>query len=272
VVIYSPQDLSCLWESNQFQAGRAQQAFRLGGNIIAYATGMELPKPRLSVQEVVRDDEARKVPRGYLKVAQLRHEGDWQPAPRAMRNLMAFMQDKPRLLVSLKTEAMHPSQRDVLDYKFLYMHGRNPFTYAEPALANLRADLQTGGLLFADACCGKKAFDVSFREFVARLFPDKKLEPIPPDDVLYGRELAGEAITAVRCRRERADGLGADPEFREVPPFLEGIKLNNRWVVIYSKYDIGCALENHKSTDCLGHDHASALRLGSAVVLYALKR
>ena len=48
VVVYSPQDLSCLWEANQFEDGRGQLAFRLGANIIAYATGMELPKPRLS--------------------------------------------------------------------------------------------------------------------------------------------------------------------------------------------------------------------------------
>jgi hypothetical protein len=277
VVVYSPQDLSCLWESNKLDTEKGKLAFRLGGNIIAYATGMELPKPRLTAPEVIRDEpEAKKIPRGYLKVAQLRHEGDWQPAPRAMYNLMAHLQDKPRLLVALKTEPIHPSQHDVLDYKFLYMHGRNAFSYGggsdDPALANLRADLQTGGLLLADACCGKKAFDTSFREFMAKLFPDKKLEPIPLDDVLFGTELNGEAISSVRCRRERPDDSGAETEFREVPPFLEGIKINNRWVVIYSKYDIGCALEKHQSVDCLGHDHASALRLGTAAVLYALKR
>ncbi len=279
VVIYSPQDVSCLWEANKFQEGKARLAFRLGGNIIAYATGLELPKPRLTQTEIVRDDVKQTIPRGYLKVAQLRHDGDWQPAPRAMQNLMAHLQGEARLLVSLKTEAIHPSQREVLDHKFLYMHGRKSFTYSqagaaasdEPALANLRANLQTGGLLFADACCGKKEFDVAFREFIARLFPEKKLEPIPADDVLYSKELNGEAIANVRCRREQADGKPT-PEFRDVPPYLEGIKHNGRWVVIYSRYDVGCALEKHKSSDCLGHDHQSALRLGAAVVLYALKR
>jgi hypothetical protein len=43
-------------------------------------------------------------------------------------------------------------------------------------------------------------------------------------------------------------------------------------VVIYSKYDIGCALEKHQSTDCLGHDYDSAVVLARAAVLYALKR
>jgi hypothetical protein len=284
VVVYSPNDLSCLWESNKLDSPQVQLAFRLGANIIAYATGLELPKPRLTPPEIVKDDpKAQNIPRGFLKVAQLRHDGDWQPAPKAMRNLMANLHEKTQLLVTLKTEAIHPSQRDLLEYRFLYMHGRNQFAFASggvnanevPALANLKADLQTGGLLFADACCGRKAFDASFRELMTQLFPDKKLERIPLDDVLFGKELNGEAITKVRCRRAKSDeddAKGDPAEFREVDPYLEGIKLNNRWVVIYSKYDIGCALEKHQSTDCQGHDHESALRLGTAVVLYALNR
>jgi hypothetical protein len=39
-------------------------------------------------------------------------------------------------------------------------------------------------------------------------------------------------------------------------------------VVIYSKYDIGCALEKHQSGDCLGYTYDSALALAKAAVLY----
>ena len=67
-------------------------------------------------------------------------------------------------------------------------------------------------------------------------------------------------------------GKPAGADFRTVAPALEGVKLNGRWVVMYSKYDIGCALEKHQATDCLGHDHASAVLLGKAAVLYALRR
>jgi len=53
---------------------------------------------------------------------------------------------------------------------------------------------------------------------------------------------------------------------------LEGIQVDGRWVVIYSKYDVGCAIEGHKAADCLGYDKESALRIAAAVVLYSLKR
>jgi hypothetical protein len=273
VVVYSPQDLSCLWEANQYQSGRGQLAFRLGGNFVAYATGMEPPQPRLTPTEVVQDDpEGKQIPRGYLKVAQVRHGGDWQPAPNAMRNLMDHLRKTARLDVALQTKAIYSNDPDLVDFKFLYMHGRGNFQLPAAGISNLRSDLETGGLLFADACCGNKVFDASFRDLIGQLFPGKKLEMIPVSDDLYSEDLNGKgaAITAVRCRTEPAS---AGPEgYRQVAPFLEGIKIGNHWVVIYSKYDLGCALEKHQSTDCLGHDHASALKLGSAVVLYALRR
>ena len=75
----------------------------------------------------------------------------------------------------------------------------------------------------------------------------------------------------MRCRTEAAGPAGQAAEYREVPPFLEGIKLNNRWAVIYSKYDLGCALEHANSPNCLGHDYDSAVKLGRAAVLYSLQ-
>jgi hypothetical protein len=273
VVVYSPQDLSCQWEANLFKEGRGQLAFRLGGNIVAYATGMEPPQPRLTPTEVIPNDpEGKQIPRGYLKVAQLRHGGDWQPAPNAMRNLMNHVHKTAQIDVAMQTKPIYATDPDLMNFKFLYMHGRGNFTLTPEAVRNLRMDLETGGLLFADACCGKKAFDASFRDLVGQLFPDKKLEPVPLSDDLYSQDLNGTAIRTVRCRTEVPTGAGQTGEFRQMAPYLEGVKIGNRWVVIYSKYDIGCALEKHQSTDCLGHDHASALKLGSAAVLYALKR
>jgi hypothetical protein len=50
---------------------------------------------------------------------------------------------------------------------------------------------------------------------------------------------------------------------------LEGIKLNGHWAVIYSKYDLGCALERHQGLDCKGYTLDSALRIAVNIVIYA---
>jgi hypothetical protein len=280
VLIYSPHDLSCLWESNNFKNPRVVQGFRLGANIVAYATGLELPKVKGTEQAVLKPlNDNKKVPRNYLKVGQLKHGSDWQPAPNAMRILLEFMETEAGINVDKKKEAIEVDHKDVINFKFLYMHGSKGFSFKEEQLDKLRFNLTTGGLLLADACCGRPEFDKAFRVFAKQLFPKNKLEPITPGDELYGQELNGEKLddTNIRCRLRRPnvtkaangrDGVG----FRPMAPALEGIKVDGRWAVIYSRYDIGCALENRTSTDCIGYDHKSALKLGKAAILYALKR
>jgi hypothetical protein len=275
LVVYCPNAISGYWEANDTKSEKGRKAFEMAANVIAYATGLEPPRQKLDSVEIVEEKRAP-VKRGYFKAAQLMHNGEWQPAPKAMHNLMVEA-NKLGLDVALEPKAIYPTDANIVDYRFLYMHGRGAFSYKASQLEHLRFDLEdNGALLFADACCGSKPFDDSFRKFMDELWAghkDKpKLEPIPPDDELYSADLNGKKIDYVMCRRESPDGKGIDTEFRKVKPSLEGIKLNGRWVVIYSRYDIGCALERHATPGCLGHDYASAVALGKAAVLYALKR
>jgi len=278
VAIFSPKPMAYYWEANDTQSPEGRAAFQLAANIIAYASGLEPPRPRLTEVTIPRDDSKERVRRGFLKVGQLRYTpsgggSDWRPAPKAMRNLMSEVR-KAGLDVLLETTPIYPSVENVVNYRFLYMHGRSGFEERAQDLEHLHFNLTSGGFLLADACCGSPAFDAAFRKFMETLWAkDKlKLEPIPLSDELYSAELNGQPIRTVRCRRPKADGKGVDPEYRQLAPALEGIKYNGRWVVVYSKYDLGCALERHKSSDCLGHDYDSAVRLGRAAVLYALKR
>jgi len=196
-----------------------------------------------------------------------------------MGNLMCYLRVQTPLDVTLKLEehATDTGDENLFKFKFMYLHGRKVFVPSEYQLENLKANLQTGGLLFADAGCNGfdawKKFDASFRETCKKLYPDHPLQVIPPGDPIFSAKLnGGAALTGVRCRREKADGQGPEPEMRNYAPYLEGVKVDGRWVIVYSKYDVGCALEGHKASDCMGHDKESALRLASAVVLYSLKR
>ena len=52
--------------------------------------------------------------------------------------------------------------------------------------------------------------------------------------------------------------------------FLEGIEVNGRYVVIYSKHDISCALERQASVACAGYLPEDAVRIAVNVVLYSM--
>ncbi len=278
VVIYSPGPpaLAGHWENNDYTSEKGKKAFHLAANIIAYATGMELPKPRLTEVEIVRKTERRDLPADFLRVAQLVTSSKAQfLAPKAIPHLMAEI-GKLKLEVHQNQRKLTLIEDGVLESKFFYMHDRNGFVAPKAEnLENLKFTLENRGTLFADAACGSKAFDKSFRELMKKMWPDKELEPIKlkenqEKNGLYSREVNGEVIREVKYRREEKDGTPSK-EFRSGPPPLEGIKINGRWVVIYSKYDIGCALEKAQSTDCLGHDYESAVKLGKAVILYVLR-
>jgi hypothetical protein len=275
VVVFSPQPMAGYWEDSQFMpktnkesAARGELAYQFAGNVIAYATGLEMPKPRLTKVELTDRREEKNVPRSMLKLAQLRHDGDWQPAPQALRNLAGYLRSHFQLDVALTREEVRPSDSNLLQYKFMYMHGRREFTIEVEEVRNIRNNLTAGATLFGDACCGASEYDKAFRALTAKLYPDKKLERIPLDDYFYSKKLNGRAITSVKCRK----GEGASiAEYTDMPPELEGVKVGNRWAIIYSKYDIGCALEKSKSSACKGHDHESAEILAAAAVLYSLK-
>jgi Domain of unknown function (DUF4159) len=278
VVVLSTKPLAGYWEENRFMVSkgvpatnRGQRAYQFAGNVIAYATGMQPPEQRGSKVAIADPKNDLTPPRGALKPAQLRLKGDNPPAPAAMRNLMAHVKNTTGVDTVFDKQMVLPNDPELDKYKFIYMHGRRSIDLADAELRNLADCLDTGGLLFADSACGKPEFDKSFREMVKKLYPDRKLEPIPLTDELYSKNMGGVEIKTVQ-RREKTDGTGTDGGYKDLPPALEGIKIDGRWVVIYSKFDIGCALERHKSTDCLGHSPDSALKLGMAAVFYSLKR
>jgi hypothetical protein len=288
VCVFSPKPLAGYWEEAKYMpkdsrrpSQRGEKAFCLARNIVAYATGLELPKPKLTRTQVVAKGAETGVTRSHFRAAQL-DVGD-RPAPDALKNLMAFLRDQARLDVAQTSVVLPPGDEQLFLFKFMYLHGRKPLQLSDVEIETLQANLNSGGLLFVDAACNGmeawKAFDRSFRDLCRRLYPNQQLVIIEsqlPD----GREeplfrLAREAgidLRTVRCRREKADGSGPEIEMRTYPVLLEGIQVDGRWVVIYSKYDVGCAIEGHKAADCLGHDKESALRIAAAVVLYSLKR
>jgi hypothetical protein len=263
VLIHSPHDLSCFW--NQAEHGLSNpaviKAIRVGQNIIDYVTGREMPADKLAVREL-RSFKADAPKRGALRIAKLKHSGDWNIAPLAIPNLMDALHRPPlNYDVVVTQKELVPQDPNLIYYPLIYVHGRAVLSFDKDDLDALRRHLDPGGgTLFADAACGSPAFDAAFRQFVAQLLPQKPLVPIPNDDELFttkvGFDLSDTHYTV-------AAGGGRDF------PRLEGVKINNHWAIIYSKFDIGCALERHSGIDCKGYTHPSALKIAANIVIYA---
>lgn len=124
----------------------------------------------------------------------------------------------------------------------------------------------------ADACCGAKPFDRSFRDFMQDLYPERKLERIPIDHELFTSEDLHNLQKVNRRVTVTAQNATLEGGIFNGAPFLEGIKVDGRYVVIYSKHDISCALERQASIACAGYVTDDAVRLSVNIFLYSMLR
>lgn len=278
-IIYSPDDLGCLWQKwmrhdppdrKPELTQRVIRASRIGVNVVAYATGREPPE---KLDDVSRGSRAatETIERGLTQIAKLRHQGGWDTAPKAVGNLLRALNETVGIAASTRNEAIPITLEEMQRFPLVYMHGRYRFQLPEAQTAALRDYLRRGGVLLADACCGSSSFDRSFRDMVQQTFPDHPLVPIPPDHEMF-TEVIGHDVTQVTRRRLVPGDRNASMQVREEtgPPLLEGVEIDGRFAVIYSRYDISCALEHQASLACDGYVEESAARIAVNAVLYAM--
>ena len=138
-----------------------------------------------------------------------------------MHNLLKFAKDNSTLGVKFKREDVQLKDPKAAGYPLLYMTGHREFHWSDEEVGRLQRYLKAGGLLLADACCGRMAFDMAFRREMAKVFPNQKLEKIPADHPIY--HCHNEIRSVEYTPRVREDfGAFNTPE-------LEGIRSTAGW-------------------------------------------
>ena len=257
-VVYSPVDLSCKWEKQLL----AHSAFRVGVNVLAYATGLEPLRDKLDKVEVIPPTPTKPLPRGAFILAQVKHAGDWEPDTRSAAGLLQFMRHNIDLDVGSDSVPVALASPDLFDCPVLYMVGHAALGLAPEEKARLKLYLERGGFLFGESCCGDPRFDASFRRLMAELLPRHPLERLTLEHPLFS---TGFRINAVQYKKAV---LADTPNMAE--PWLEAVAIDGRLCVVYTKFSLGCAWENHPCHGCKGIERSDALKLGTNVILYGL--
>jgi hypothetical protein len=290
-VVFCPQPLSCYWELSKAVerdetiskevAAQVEAASIMGANVLAYATGRQL-KDKLDDRTVEDDDEAfAKMMRGTVSVVKLKHGGGHDDAPAALVNLMKAFGQETRIPVGAKRGAVSIRADNLSRQPIVFMHGRRAFRLTDADRKALREYLDRGGFLFADAICASEPFANAFREEIRQILPDTRISRIPIDHKIFSTEFGGTDLKAVAIRDPQArtedDPLKAAT--RLVTPYLEGVEVDDdgdgkmdRYAVIFSPYDISCAMENAQSMQCKGYQRVDAARVAINVLLYALQQ
>ena len=200
----------------------------------------------------------------HFRVAQLKHDGNWDTRPTAAGVLAQEVKFRTSVDVDLDRRVLTVSQDGLFRCPFLVMLGDSRFRFDLAERQRLRKWVEAGGFLVIDNS-GRgepsEAFDGSVRAELETMFPGRPLQKIPPQHVLFRTFYvldfpAGRAIHRT---------------------FVEGLFLEERLAVVYSQNDIFGAFDR----DPLGSwtydvtpggetQRERALRLGVNFVEYAL--
>jgi hypothetical protein len=256
-------DMSCGWDGHVHEGGKRVMpgdARKLGANIITYCLATYELGRFLSTEPVYH--QKGEATRDQLVIAQVMHDGDWDTQPSSLTSLLKHLSQNTTVEVQFKKENVDLKSIDAFAHPILYMTGHQNFTLTEEEVANLRRYLAAGGVLVANSCCGRKAFDEAFRREIARVLPDQKLARVALDHPVYRSVYPIQRVDYTPLVLHEHPGINT--------PALEGISIENQLRVIYSPYGFvngWSGAPNPYAREYVGND---ALKLGINILVYAM--
>lgn len=168
----------------------------------------------------------------------------WNPDRYDVEHLVAFIGDRLGQPVAWQVVPFEAPLEDWLSAPLLYFHGHTFPDWNAAQRAKLRAYVEQGGTLLAEACCGSAGFRAGFERFAAATFPEVPLRELGPEHAVHRL-------------------------LEDVEPYgLMGLDYACRTAVFYSPRDLSCLWEQ---ADVPGLSQR-AFRLGANVAAYAVGR
>jgi hypothetical protein len=283
-IVYCPRDeLSCFWELSQGDREtdypkvineEIETCLRIGANVLTYATNREL-KNKLDRPQLALTGTPDELPeRGVLYVPKLLYSGGGDDVPNALPNMLAFARSRAGLRIGVENRLVSATDPALCEYPLVFIHGRRTFRFSPAERKALATFVARGGVLFGDAICASPEFAAAFRREMAAIFPDQKMQRIPPEHPLFTQNFRGFNLSNVTLRdpqiRSEDDPLKAN--LTRITPLLDGLEIDDRLGVVFSPYDISCALEKGASLQCKGYIKEDAAKLAMNILLFAMQQ
>lgn len=267
VVIFAPADLANGWYGQDPPTNYPEgfwivkhDARRLGLNLITYILSnlqyaRSFPLTQVQYHPTTAIGQT-------LAIGHLIHSGDWDPNPSALQRLQKYITETTTIPVGFARTAVDAGDSAVFDYPVIYIVGHRDFVFSDQQVSNLRQYLTRGGVLLAEACCGRREFDAAFRREMRRVLPKHELTVLAGDHEIYDINFK---ITSARVTQL------AHLYYPELQgPRLEAINISGRLAVIYSPLAIGNGWEGITHPFSAGYHDADALRLGVNLFVYIM--
>ena len=144
--------------------------------------------------------------------------------------------------------------------KFAHLTGTFDYKFNNAQCSEMKQFVQGGGTLVIDVAGGNSKFAESAEAAIAAMFPQNKLEVLPSDHPLHTARV-GEADEITY--RNFAVHNGVD---KSHAPRLQGITLNGRLTVVYSREHLSVGLVGQSVDGINGHSPETATKLMTRII------
>jgi hypothetical protein len=194
------------------------------------------------------------------QIARVQYDGggDWYADKQSLPELLAFTRRETLLDVAPQAATVKLSTDQLFTYPYLYLTGHGNVRFSSSEAGRLRRYLTGGGFLHIDDNYG---LDESIRRELKKVFPDKKLRPLPASHAIYSAHFDfpdGLPKIHVHDEGEPPQGFGI---------FSEA----GRLMVFYSyESDLGDGWDPASVHDNSEATRRKALQMGANVLVYAM--
>ena len=259
-VILAPKGLAEQWAAGD--PARPNEALFLGENLAAYATGSDPLPDRLATATLLEMPPQSPPPRDAWRIGQVQHNGDWNPRPFAMPRLLADIVQRFGEAVVSRPVPVRLVEKDLAGFDLLYMTGHYTFHLSDAEREALKSHLERGGFLFAEACCGRAAFDKALRDLMKQMFPDAPLAELPQDHPIYKSKIGLQIMSVSYSPAVKAES----PDLAR--PVLLGVSRGGHLVVVYSPYGLAVGMDGLKCYGARTLAPDDARRIAINIILY----
>jgi hypothetical protein len=272
-LFYAMDDISCPWQTKAL-AGR-KYLFDWGINLFTYATDRsplraKLAK-RLPQEEDRYTDKVRPGEKNALSVVRVtyddpgwltnRNYGSWELVKQ-------YVTSAAKVNLTVNEEGTAPA--DLGEADVAYLTGAGDIPLAADQKQALKAYLEKGGFLWAEAAGGSPAFIGNFRKLVLEL--GLKFKRIPQTEAILNGRFDGDAkgyslISGVEFQRSlRVSRLG------QKHADLMGLYLDDKLVGVFSMFDILFSTTGYNAYACRGYKAQDAKAVATNILLYLTQR
>ena len=249
------------YEKPEFQAYTASSAKKLGVNIFSYASAMRAwaKTAALSIKWVDKEDAGA----DRVSMVQVVYDGVWKTRHAGLSVLLQTFNLRTEVPVKYRITETRLKDPKIFNAPLLYLTGHEYFTITASEAEQLKKYLENGGFLFAEACCGRKGFDLAFRQLMQHILPANPLREIPAGSPVYftPNDVRKVGVTPM---------LQQDLNMTTIAPKLEGIDFSGHYSVIYSPYGMAGGWEMSQSPYARGYDDVGSQKLGQNILMYAV--